>query len=313
MKGKRAYVLAPADGLITRVDTSRTRRSAPGATTTSSPSSRCSTSTSSGCRWRARSSSPATPGAQGGRLPRGRRRRQREAPDGRSAVPTATSSGVRQIAGLLARRVVCYLKEGDRVHRGQSMGLIKFSSRVDLLVPESYRVLVKKGDRVKNGATPDGHARGGALIEDQATCTWRARRAASGAAPTCCPACSPWATWSPASTPSSSGWTSNFETGDALHRAGGGPRQRRRADRPHDRHRERVRQGVRLARRRHHLRRRARDAGLSSGGCGTSTRTPGCSPSSSWSARRRGSPGSTCRPGWWTAAGSSACPPPGRR
>jgi hypothetical protein len=34
------------------------------------------------------------------------------------------------------------------------MGLIKFSSRVDLLVPESYRVLVKKGDRLKNGATP---------------------------------------------------------------------------------------------------------------------------------------------------------------
>jgi phosphatidylserine decarboxylase len=62
--------------------------------------------------------------------------------------------GVRQIAGLLARRVVCYLKEGDRVHRGQAMGLIKFSSRVDLLVPESYQLLVKKGDRVKNGATP---------------------------------------------------------------------------------------------------------------------------------------------------------------
>ncbi|HYO12126.1 MAG TPA: phosphatidylserine decarboxylase [Thermoanaerobaculia bacterium] len=62
--------------------------------------------------------------------------------------------GVRQIAGLLARRVVCYLKEGDHVHRGQSMGLIKFGSRVDLLVPESYRVLVKKGDRLQNGATP---------------------------------------------------------------------------------------------------------------------------------------------------------------
>lgn len=62
--------------------------------------------------------------------------------------------GVRQIAGLLARRVVCYLKEGDRVHRGQLMGLIKFGSRVDLLVPESYRVLIKKGDRLKNGATP---------------------------------------------------------------------------------------------------------------------------------------------------------------
>jgi phosphatidylserine decarboxylase len=62
--------------------------------------------------------------------------------------------GVRQIAGLLARRVVCYLKEGHQVHRGQPMGLIKFGSRVDLLVPESYQVLVKKGDRVKNGATP---------------------------------------------------------------------------------------------------------------------------------------------------------------
>jgi phosphatidylserine decarboxylase len=61
---------------------------------------------------------------------------------------------VRQIAGLLARRVVCYLKEGDRVHRGQALGLIKFSSRVDLLVPESYQVLVKEGDRLKNGATP---------------------------------------------------------------------------------------------------------------------------------------------------------------
>ena len=68
--------------------------------------------------------------------------------------PDGDLVALRQIAGLLARRVVCYLKEGDRVHRGQLMGLIKFSSRVDLLVPESYRVLVKKGDRVKNGATP---------------------------------------------------------------------------------------------------------------------------------------------------------------
>jgi phosphatidylserine decarboxylase len=68
--------------------------------------------------------------------------------------PNGDTIGVRQIAGLLARRVVCYLKEGDQVHRGQAMGLIKFSSRVDLLVPESYTVQVKKGDRVKNGETP---------------------------------------------------------------------------------------------------------------------------------------------------------------
>jgi phosphatidylserine decarboxylase len=68
--------------------------------------------------------------------------------------PNGDLVGVRQIAGLLARRVVCYLKEGDRVHRGQAMGLIKFGSRVDLVLPASYRLLVAKGDRLKNGATP---------------------------------------------------------------------------------------------------------------------------------------------------------------
>jgi phosphatidylserine decarboxylase len=62
--------------------------------------------------------------------------------------------GVRQIAGLLARRVVCYLAAGDRVERGQPLGLIKFGSRVDLLVPASYRLMVQRGDRVSNGATP---------------------------------------------------------------------------------------------------------------------------------------------------------------
>lgn len=78
--------------------------------------------------------------------------------------PNGDLVGVRQIAGLLARRVVCYLKEGERVERGQSMGLIKFGSRVDLLVPEGYRVLVAKGDRVRNGETamaePPGSAGG---------------------------------------------------------------------------------------------------------------------------------------------------------
>ena len=61
--------------------------------------------------------------------------------------------GIRQIVGLLARRIVCYLKAGDEVQRGQSLGLIKFGSRVDLLVPASYRVLVQKGDRMRNGET----------------------------------------------------------------------------------------------------------------------------------------------------------------
>lgn len=64
-----------------------------------------------------------------------------------------TRVGVRQIAGLLARRVVCHLAEGDAVERAQPMGVIKFGSRVDVLVPEGYRITVTKGDRVQNGAT----------------------------------------------------------------------------------------------------------------------------------------------------------------
>lgn len=75
--------------------------------------------------------------------------------------PNGDLVGVRQLAGLLARRVVCYLKEGERVERGQSMGLIKFGSRVDLLVPEGYRVLVAKGDRVRNGETAMAEPPGG--------------------------------------------------------------------------------------------------------------------------------------------------------
>lgn len=61
--------------------------------------------------------------------------------------------GVRQLAGLIARRVVSYLEKGERVRRGDPLGVIKFGSRVDLFVPESYRVLVKVGDQVRNGET----------------------------------------------------------------------------------------------------------------------------------------------------------------
>ena len=62
--------------------------------------------------------------------------------------------GVRQISGLMARRVVCYLEAGQKIERGEHLGLIKFGSRVDLLLPENYEILVKKGDRLQNGATP---------------------------------------------------------------------------------------------------------------------------------------------------------------
>lgn len=62
--------------------------------------------------------------------------------------------GVKQIAGLLARRVVAYQGVGSRVERGQLIGLIKFGSRVDLMVPSSYRIEVQKGDRLREGETP---------------------------------------------------------------------------------------------------------------------------------------------------------------
>ena len=68
--------------------------------------------------------------------------------------PDGELIAVRQIAGAVARRVVCYLRVGDRVERGQLMGLIKFGSRVDLLVPVSYRILVRQGDRLRTGETP---------------------------------------------------------------------------------------------------------------------------------------------------------------
>jgi phosphatidylserine decarboxylase len=59
----------------------------------------------------------------------------------------------KQIAGLLARRIVFHPKVGDRLERGQRVGLIKFGSRVDVVLDASSQVNVKVGDRVKGGAT----------------------------------------------------------------------------------------------------------------------------------------------------------------
>ena len=58
-----------------------------------------------------------------------------------------------QIAGILARRIVCWPKSGDNLARGQKFGLIKFSSRTDLLMPSNVELAVKVGDRVKGGET----------------------------------------------------------------------------------------------------------------------------------------------------------------
>jgi len=59
----------------------------------------------------------------------------------------------KQIAGLLARRIVFYPKVGDQLGRGQRVGLIKFGSRVDVLMDASARPNVKVGDHVKGGST----------------------------------------------------------------------------------------------------------------------------------------------------------------
>lgn len=60
---------------------------------------------------------------------------------------------IRQIAGALARRIVCYSKEGEVVKQGAEMGFIKFGSRVDVFLPPDTKVNVKIGDMVTGGKT----------------------------------------------------------------------------------------------------------------------------------------------------------------
>jgi len=59
----------------------------------------------------------------------------------------------KQIAGLIARRVVCWKKAGDRVARGERIGLVRFGSRVDLWMPKEAEILVTLGDSVKGGSS----------------------------------------------------------------------------------------------------------------------------------------------------------------
>ena len=61
-----------------------------------------------------------------------------------------------QIAGLIARRIVCWIKEGMDVRKGERFGLIRFGSRLDVYLPLDSTITVKIGDRVKAGETPLG-------------------------------------------------------------------------------------------------------------------------------------------------------------
>jgi len=55
---------------------------------------------------------------------------------------------IRQVAGVMARRVVCYSKKGDVVNQGEEMGMIKFGSRIDFFLPLDVKVNVKMGQKV---------------------------------------------------------------------------------------------------------------------------------------------------------------------
>lgn len=74
-----------------------------------------------------------------------------------NAVVLETKNGTRlaviQIAGMVARRILCYLKAGDSVTRGGRFGLIRFGSRVDLYLPLTTNIKVVVGQRVYSGET----------------------------------------------------------------------------------------------------------------------------------------------------------------
>ena len=67
--------------------------------------------------------------------------------------------GCTQIAGILARRIVCWKRKGDRVECGERFGMIKFGSRTDLLLPPVVEVLVHEGMHVRGGETIVGRIR----------------------------------------------------------------------------------------------------------------------------------------------------------
>jgi phosphatidylserine decarboxylase len=70
-----------------------------------------------------------------------------------AAEPRGTKAGVRLIAGVLARRIVSWVSQGDEVARGDRIGLIQFGSRVELYLPLSAKIKTKVGDQVVGGET----------------------------------------------------------------------------------------------------------------------------------------------------------------
>ncbi len=67
--------------------------------------------------------------------------------------PSGTKMMFKQITGFLARRIVYHIKEGDTLKAGERFGIMKFGSRMDLLLPDNVEINVKKGDRTVAGET----------------------------------------------------------------------------------------------------------------------------------------------------------------
>jgi phosphatidylserine decarboxylase len=66
---------------------------------------------------------------------------------------TGATLVMKQIAGLIARRVVCWKKPGQELQRGEVIGLIRFGSRVELILPGNAEIRVRMGERVKAGSS----------------------------------------------------------------------------------------------------------------------------------------------------------------
>ncbi len=60
---------------------------------------------------------------------------------------------INQIAGIFARRILPYVKEGQYVKKGEKLGIIKFGSRVEVILPENCKIIVKEGQKIKAGNT----------------------------------------------------------------------------------------------------------------------------------------------------------------
>ena len=68
---------------------------------------------------------------------------------------------ITQVAGVFARRIVPYRREGDRVKKGQRIGMIRFGSRVELVLPPGVRIVVRVGERVRAGESTVAEVAGG--------------------------------------------------------------------------------------------------------------------------------------------------------